>query len=113
MAWLLALAVIAGASPVMAASNVNTNGPSVSQLDHPLPAAPFQAALDEVVSPFIEDESTRRVADHGDSDPVFVVVAADPAAIAFGLTRDAHAEPRSWLAASLVSSCHKTGPPAA
>lgn len=113
MAWLLALAVIAGAGPVMAASNVNADGPGVSQLDHPLPAAPLQSALDEAFAPFIEDESSRRAADHGDGDSAFVIVAADPAVIAFGLTRDAHAEPRSWLAASIVSSCHKTGPPAA
>lgn len=113
MAWLLALAVIAGASPVMAAANVSADGPGISQLDHPLPGAPLQAALDEGFTPFIEDESLRRIADHGDGEPLFAIVTADPAVIAFGLTRDAHAEPRGWLAASLHPASYKTGPPAA
>ncbi len=112
MVWLLALAVIVGASPVMAAS-FGAEGPEVSQAGHGVPTTPIQAALDEGFNPAIEDESSRRVADHSDNDDAAAIATAALAVGDFGLSRHAQAEPQSWIAAGVRSSQHKTGPPTA
>jgi hypothetical protein len=112
MAWLLALAVIAGASPVMAASYAG-DGPTISQSSNSLPTAPVQAALDEGFASFIEDESSRRFADHGDGSDITALVTAELALPAFGIARDATAGHRTRLTADVPASCHKTGPPTA
>lgn len=111
MAWLLALTVIVGASPVMAAS-FSGEGPGVSQAGHGQPMAPIQGALDEGYNPAIEDETSRRVADHGGDDAAAIAAAELPVGD-FGLSRHAQAEPQSRIAKSVRSSQHKTGPPTA
>lgn len=111
MAWLVALAVIAGASPVMAAS-FNGAGPGVSSSDSE-PVAPIQAALDEAYAPAIEDAGSRRLADSGAGDDKAVLADAAPALGPCGEARDAHAEPRGWIAAGPRSARHQTGPPSA
>ena len=112
MVWLLALAVMVGASPVMTTS-FSAEGPGVSQADHGLPTTPIQAALDEGFNPAIEDESGRRLADHSDSDDRAALATAELTVGDFGLLRHAQADPRSWIAAGVRSSQHKTGPPTA
>jgi len=111
MAWLLALTVIVGASPVMAAS-FSGEGPGVSQAGHGQPMAPIQAALDEGYNPAIEDETSRRVADHGGDDAA-AIATAELAVGDFGLLRHAQADPQSRIATGVRSSQHKTGPPTA
>jgi hypothetical protein len=112
MAWLLALAVIAGASPVMAASYAG-DGPTISQQNTSLPTAPVQTVLDEGFAPLIEDESTRRIADHGDGSDLAALVTAELAVPAFDTPRNAAVGHQTRLAADVLLSCHKTGPPTA
>ena len=113
MAWLLALAVIAGASPVMAASYAG-DGPTISQPNSSLPTAPVRAALDEGFAPLLEDESVRRLADHhGDGSDLTALVTAELAVPVFGNSRDGIAGHRTRRAADVPAACHKTGPPTA
>jgi hypothetical protein len=111
MAWLVALAVIAGASPVMAASCAAGAPTTVSGFHHKAPTAPLQAAVDESLAPAIEDDSARRIADLGVGDDVAVFVLAAPAVLQFGWQRSAAAETSARHAADVVHSRHKTGPP--
>ena len=112
MAWLLALAVIAGASPVMAASYTG-DGPTLSQQHGSLPAAPFQAALDEGFAPAIEDESSRRFSDHRDGNDLAALLMAQLAVSTFGPPPGEMAETRTRLTGDVLFSCNKTGPPSA
>jgi hypothetical protein len=109
MMGLLALAVIAGASPVLAAS-FSGLGPAISNGDS-LPLTPIQAALDEGGNSALPDES-RRLGDLGGEDAA-AIVASEPAVDFFGVQRNAHAGAQGWRAASVRSSLHQTGPPAA
>lgn len=112
MAWLLALAVIAGASPVMAASYAGGDVTTLSNPIHSVPQAPSQAALDELYAAAVEDEGGRRLADSGAGD-LPAIVAAVAAAAPFGLQPDAAAEHRTRPTVEVLLSCHKTGPPTA
>ncbi len=111
MAWLLALAVIAGASPVMAASYAG-DGPTLSQQHGSLPAAPVQA-LDEGFAPVIEDDNVRRLADGADGTDLAALLTAELAVTHFGPPPRAIAETRTRRTADVLLSCHKTGPPSA
>ena len=113
MAWLLALAVIVGASPVMAAS-FNGEGPGVSQAGHSQPTAPIQAGLDEGFNPAIEDESSRRVADHSDGDDTAAIATAELAPSATSAFRALRRpNPRAGLPLASAPPTNKTGPPTA
>jgi hypothetical protein len=111
MAWLVALAVIAGASPVMAATHAAGEPTIMSGLHHQSPSAPLQAAVDESLIPAIEDDSTRRLADHGTGDDVVALVTAAPAALLFGWQHNAVTETSTRCRTAVIHTCHKTGPP--
>jgi hypothetical protein len=112
MAWLLALAVIAGASPVMAASHAG-DVTSLTNSTHSLPQTPSQAVLDELFSAAVEDEGGRRLADGADGKDFPAIVAAVMAVAPFGARPEAAADYRTRPTAEVRSSCHKTGPPTA
>jgi len=95
------------------AASYSGDGPTLSQQNGSLPAAPVQAALDEGFAPVIEDESTRRLADHGDGDDFAALLTAELAVSNFGPPRKALAENRTRRTADVLLSCHKTGPPTA
>lgn len=109
MMVLLALAVIAGASPVLAAS-FSGLGSAISNGDS-LPPTPIHAALDEGGNSALPDES-RRLGDLCGDDSA-AIVASEPTVGVFGVRRNAQAGARDWRAASVRFSLHQTGPPAA
>ncbi|HEY4136073.1 MAG TPA: hypothetical protein VGO34_12760 [Alphaproteobacteria bacterium] len=107
----MALAVIAGASPVMAASHAAGEATIMSGLHHKAPTTPLQVVVEESLAPTIEDDSSRRLADHGTGDDVAAFVMAAPAVLQFGWQHAAAAETSTRRTADVVQSCHKTGPP--